>query len=84
MSGRRADRGWLVLGAYVISHNVLAAGRGDEMLSQAVDRYLVRRPVLTYVVVGAVALHLLNRLPAFADPLGAAMGAVARKVGPLR
>ena len=62
---------------------MLAAGRGDEMLSQAVDRYLVRRPVLTYVAVGAVALHLLNRLPPVIDPLGAMMGAIARKVGPL-
>lgn len=83
MTGRRADRGWLMLGAYVAAHNVLAAGRGDEMLSGAVDRYLERRPVLTYVVVGAVALHLLNRLPAVVDPLGAVMGAIARKVGPL-
>lgn len=84
MSGRRADGGWLVLGAYVVGHNVLAAGRGDEMLSHAVDRYLERRPFLTWVVVGAVALHLLNRLPPFADPLGAMMGAIARKIGPLR
>ena len=84
MSGRRADSGWLVLGAYVVGHNVLAAGRGDEMLSHAVDRYLEHRPVLTWVVVGAVALHLLNRLPKFADPLGAVMGTLARKIGPLR
>jgi len=83
MSGRRADRGWVVLGVYVVGHNFLAAGRGDEMLSQAVDRYLERRPALTYVVVGAVALHLLNRLPPVIDPLGAVMGAIARKVGPL-
>lgn len=83
MTGRRADRGWLMLAAYVVGHNVLAAGRGDEMLSQAVDRYLARRPVTTYLVVGAVSLHLLNRLPPFADPLGAVMGAIARKVGPL-
>ena len=74
-ASRSAARGWAAIAAFVVVHNIRAAGRGDEMLSQAVDRYLVRRPVLTYVVVGAVALHLLNRLPAFADPLGAAMGA---------
>ena len=80
---KRADRGWMAIAAFVVAHNVRAAGRGDEMLSQAMDRYIERRPVLTYVAVGAVALHLLNRLPPFADPLGAAMGTLARKIGPL-
>ncbi|MCT7369479.1 DUF7427 family protein [Mycolicibacterium llatzerense] len=80
---KRADRGWFVIAAFVVGHNVRAAGRGDEMLSQAVDRYLERRPFLTWLVVGAVSLHLLNRLPPFADPLGAAMGTLARKIGPL-
>lgn len=84
MTGRRADRGWLVLGAYVVAHNIRAAGRGDEMLSEAVDRYLLRRPLLTTAAVAVVALHLLNRLPPTADPLGAAMGGLARVVGPLR
>ncbi len=83
MTNRRADRGWLLLGAYVVGHNVRAAGRGDEMLSQAADRYLERHPVLTHLVVGAVALHILNRLPDWADPLGAAMNTLARKIGPL-
>lgn len=84
MDRRLADRGWVVIAVYVAAHNIRAAGRGDEMLSEAVDRYLVRRPVLTYVVVAAVALHLLNKLPPFIDPLGAAMGAIARTIGPLR
>lgn len=79
-----ADRGWLILATYVVAHNVHAAGRGDDMLSQAVDRYLVRRPMITRAVVGIVALHLINALPPFVDPLGAAMSAIARKVGPLR
>lgn len=81
---KRADRGWLGLAVYVAVHNIRAAGRGDEMLSEAVDRYLERQPLLTYFVVSAVALHLLNKLPPFADPLAGAMGAIARTIGPLR
>lgn len=81
---KRADRGWIILAAYVVGHNVRAAGRGDEMLSMAVDRYLERHPVATHLVVGAVALHLLNALPSYADPLGAFMNTLARALGPLR
>lgn len=84
MAARKADRGWVGLAAYVVGHNVRAAGRGDEMLSQAADRYLERHPVLTHLVVGAVALHILNRLPDWADPLGVAMNTMARMIGPLR
>lgn len=84
MTGRRADRGWLVLGAYVVAHNIRAAGRGDEMLSEACDRYLKSHPVLTTSVVALVSLHLVNALPPFADPLGVAMNTMARMVGPLR
>ena len=81
---RGADRGWVVLAAYVVGHNVCAAGRGDEMLSEACDRYLKSHPVLTTAVVAAVALHLVNALPPFVDPLGVAMNTMARKIGPLR
>jgi hypothetical protein len=38
----------------VVVHNVLAAGRGNEMLSESVDRYLLRRPVVTHLVVAGV------------------------------
>lgn len=84
MTGRRADRGWLTIVEFVFGHNIVAAGRGDEMLSEAFDRYLVRHPVLMHVVVVLVGLHLLNRLPRCADPLAGLMGGIARAVGPLR
>ena len=84
MTGRRADRGWLLLAAYVVAHNIRAAGRGDEMLSQAVDRYLLEHRVVAYGVIGTVALHLANLMPARFDWLGGLMGWIARKVGPLR
>ena len=63
MTVRKADRGWVLLAAYVAAHNVRAAGRGDEMLSMAVDRYLVAHPLLTRAVVAVIALHLTNCLP---------------------
>jgi hypothetical protein len=84
VTGRRADRGWLTIVEFVLGHNVVAAGRGDEMLSEAFDRYLAKYPVLMHAVVVLVGLHLLNRLPRFADPLAAVMGGLARAVGPLR
>jgi hypothetical protein len=84
MTARKANPGWAAIGVFVIGHNVIAAGRGDEMLSEACDRYLKNHPVLTTSVVAAVALHLINALPPFADPLGVAMNTIARMVGPLR
>lgn len=84
MSGRSADRGWIGIAVYVAVHNVRAAGRGDEMLSEACDRYLKSHPVLTTAVVAAVALHLINALPAHLDVLGGAMNTMARMIGPLR
>ncbi len=83
MTARRAGRGWLILAAYVVVHNVRAAARGDEMLSHAVDRYLVEHRVLTYGVIGTVALHLANLMPSRYDWLGGLMGWIARKIGPL-
>lgn len=84
MTARKADPGWIAIGVFVAGHNVVHAGRGDEMLSEAVDRYLLRHPVLTNLVVVAVALHLLNRLPSWCDPLAVLMGGLTRVVGPLR
>lgn len=41
----------------------------DELLSEAVDRYLDRRPWVTRLAVGYLAAHLLNLVPARVDPL---------------
>lgn len=84
MTGRRADCGWLGLAVYVLGHNIRAAGRGDEMLSETFDRYRVAHPLLAHAGVLLVGLHLLRRLPPVLDPLGAVMGTLARKIGPLR
>jgi hypothetical protein len=41
----------------------------DELLSEACDRYLISRPLLTRGVVLYVAAHLLNVVPPRLDPL---------------
>ncbi len=54
------------------------------MLSETFDGFRTRHPVVAHAVVVLVAGHLLRILPKFADPLGAVMGTLARKIGPLR
>lgn len=68
MGGFRGEHAWAVLAAGIIGYEI--ACNDNELLSVAVDRWLVSRPVLTRLVIAAVALHLLNALPAYADPLG--------------
>lgn len=62
-----ADKAWIVLGCGVVGYNMTA--KETEQLSEAVDRYLLSRPWLTRTVVAVLALHLLNSIPPWADPL---------------
>ncbi|QFG08887.1 hypothetical protein PBI_MALAGASYROSE_37 [Mycobacterium phage MalagasyRose] len=64
---RAADRAWLTIAAVVLTYEA-GAPRG-ELLSEGVDRYLVRRPWVTRVVVGYLGAHLLNLIPERVDPL---------------
>ncbi|AOQ28899.1 hypothetical protein SEA_WATERFOUL_37 [Mycobacterium phage Waterfoul] len=64
---RAADRAWIGLAAAVVAYEV-GAPRG-ELLSQGVDRYLMRRPWLTRSVVLYLGAHLLNVIPDRVDPL---------------
>ena len=64
----RGEHAWAVMAVAIVAYEV--ACHEDELLSVAVDRWLVSRPVLTRLCVAAVSLHLLNLLPWFADPLG--------------
>lgn len=54
------------------------------MLSETFDGFRTRHPVLAYLLVLVFAGHLLRILPPVIDPLGAIMGTLARKIGPLR
>ena len=78
----RGEQAWAVLAAGIVGYEI--ACNENELLSVAVDRWLVSRPVVTRVVIAVVALHLLNVLPYYADPLGKrawrAIGGVLRRV----
>lgn len=64
-----ADAAWLTLAAGVSAYEVAALARGWDLLSEACDRYRAARPICTHLAVGYLALHLLRRWPARADPL---------------
>ena len=71
---RPADVGWLTLWAWVFGYNVGGAEtpRGDdryEVLSEAVDRYLIARRWPTEVWLALFYLHLSNRVPDRYDPV---------------
>ena len=68
MGGFRGEHAWAVLVAGIIGYEISC--NENELLSVAVDRWLVSRPLMTRAVIAAVSLHLLNCLPWFADPLG--------------
>lgn len=64
---RHGDAAWLSLAVGVAAYE-MAAPEG-ELLSEAVDRYRRRHPILTEALICYLALHLLRRLPDRIDPL---------------
>lgn len=58
-----ANTGLLALFGFVLAHNVIQAGRGREMLSEAVDRHRAKHPLLVNGVIILTAAHLLRRIP---------------------
>ena len=66
---RAGDRAWAAIAAGVSAYEIAALLRGWDLLSEAVDSYRARRPVVVHLAVGYLALHLLRRWPARADPL---------------
>lgn len=73
---RQGDLGWLALVAGVIAYELKADD--GELLSEAVDRYLVRRPVLTTAIIVMTAAHLANAIPERLDPYTATFTAIRR------
>lgn len=63
---RRSDGAWMALGGAIIAYE--ASSTYEELLSCAVDRYLVAHPWLTRTVIALTALHLANLCPPFIDP----------------
>lgn len=64
---RASDRAWIILAAGIATYEVVA--QPDELLSEAVDRYLEARPWFTRLLVAVVSAHLLNLIPPKIDPL---------------
>lgn len=60
-----ADRAWLTLATGVVAYN-LAADDG-ELMSEGVDRYMLRHPWTTRLVAALVAAHVCNAMPARLD-----------------
>ena len=75
----KGEHAWAVLAGLIVAYEVLCDE--DELLSVAVDRWLVSRPVVTRLAVAAVALHLLNVTPYWCDPLSKRFWARVRSVG---
>lgn len=61
---RPGDAAWITLAAVVAVYEAI----GPELLSEAVDRYIERHPILTRAVIAVTALHLANLLPPAIDP----------------
>lgn len=60
------ERAWLVLAVAVALYEIAAPK--DQLLSEAVDRWLAKRPWMTRAVVVLTAAHLLNLIPQRVDP----------------
>jgi hypothetical protein len=66
-----ADWAWAVLAASVAAYEFHASRREHdwELLSEAMDRYRQRHPVLTVTVILLLAGHLTRVIPRQLDPL---------------
>jgi hypothetical protein len=58
---------WVTMALGIVAYELIAPE--GQLLSEAVDRFLVKHPVVTRVVVISVAAHLLNVLPNRVDPI---------------
>lgn len=66
-----ADVAWTAVAAGVLSYELAASRREHEweLLSEAVDRYRRRHPILTNGSILVLAAHLMRLLPARLDPI---------------
>ena len=56
-----AKQAWALLAAAAFSYEIYC--KDGELLSEAVDRWLLSRPILTRTIIAAFALRLANALP---------------------
>ena len=57
---RAGDRAWIALGVGVVAWNFTCSD--GETLSECVDSYIERHPLLTRLLIATVATHLANSL----------------------
>jgi hypothetical protein len=67
MTLRPGDKAWIVLGAGVLSYDVLCSD-GDTM-SEAADAYVLRHPWVTRFVAFSLAAHVCNLAKPELDPI---------------
>lgn len=73
ITGKQA---WAIMAAGIIAYEFSCSE--DQLLSVIVDEWLITHPILTRAVIAAVSLHLINGLPAYADPLAVGFFATRR------
>jgi hypothetical protein len=61
------EKAWVALTLGIILYEIFAPP--EQLLSEAIDRLLLRHPVLVRVGIMLVALHLINALPSRYDPI---------------
>ena len=64
---RQSDLAWIALASGVVSWNLIA--KDGELLSEAVDRYMISHPWRTRAIIALVAIHLSNSVPPSCDPI---------------
>lgn len=64
---RHGDWAWLALAVGVLAYEVAAPS--GQLLSQRMDSYRGRHPIVTHTVIVYIALHLTRRWPQPLDPL---------------
>lgn len=67
MKRSTGEKAWAALGLVIVVYEIVAPP--NELLSEVVDRFLIKHPVVTRIVVAGIALHLLNMIPDRFDPL---------------
>lgn len=76
---RQGDWGWLLIVGGVVAIDL--AVKEGETLSEAADRYLECRPVLTHAVALVTVAHILNWLRPEVDPYSIGFAWVRRRLG---
>jgi hypothetical protein len=63
----RSEHVWGGIAAVVVAHNLTA--RDEDTLSECVDRWLLRHPVLVRAGITLLAVHLANVVSPERDPI---------------